>query len=292
MVFIDTCRVWSVHVKGNLSFLGSRSNKKIQSMSESFFYYIINDKAYFPLGDFARREAKTLEIRKRGDDEERFGPISAFYPYFRIQRFIPVSAFYSHFSVLSSFQRFILISVFYPHFSVLSRFQRFIPISAFYPHFSVLSPFQRFIPISVFYPDFSVLSSFQRFIPISAFYPHFSVLSPFQRFIPISAFYPHFSVLFPFRRFILISASYPHFSFRFQFPFQPFSFTVLSQPLNFLFERHLNRSWINFFSREYSRLHIWMKTIKTCAKAKEYAQHACNDLSTDTWQAKFCRSFI
>ena len=40
---------------------------------------------------------------------------------------------------------------------------------------------------------------------------HFSVLSPFQRFIPISAFYPHFS-------------------FRFQFPFPPFSFSVLSRP--------------------------------------------------------------
>ena len=47
--------------------------------------------------------------------------------------------------------------------------------------------------------------------PISAFYPHFSVLSPFQRFIPISAFYPPFS-------------------FRFQFPFPPFSFSVLSDP--------------------------------------------------------------
>ena len=91
-----------------------------------------------------------------------------------------------------------------------------------YPHFSVLSPFQRFIPISVFYLHFSVLSPFQRFIPISAFYPHFSVLSPFQRFIPISV--SVFSFRFP------ISAFYPHFSFRFQFPFPPFSFSVLSRP--------------------------------------------------------------
>ena len=89
------------------------------------------------------------------------------------------------------------------------------PISVFYPHFSVLSPFQRFILISAFYPHFSVLSSFQRFILISAFYPHFSVLSPFQRFIPLSAFYPPFS-------------------FRFQFPFPPFSFSVLSRPVEIL----------------------------------------------------------
>ena len=82
----------------------------------------------------------------------------------------------------------------------------------------------------MYYHSFSVLSPIQCFIPISAFYPYFSVLSPFQRFIPISAFYPYFSVLSPFQRFILISAFYPHFSFRFQFPFQPFSFSVLSRP--------------------------------------------------------------
>ena len=105
------------------------------------------------------------------------------------------------------------------------------PISVFHIHFSVLSPFQRFIPILAFYPQFSVLSSFQCFIPISVFYPHFSVVSPFQCFIPISALYPHFSVLSPFQCFIPISAFYPHFSFRFQFPFQPFSFSVLSRPL-------------------------------------------------------------
>ena len=94
---------------------------------------------------------------------------------------------------------------------VLALFQRFIPISAFYAHFSVSFLFQHFIP-------FSVLSPFQpRLIPISAFYPHFGVLSSFQRFIPISAFYPHFSVLFPFQ-------------FPLQFPFQRFSFSVLSRP--------------------------------------------------------------
>ena len=99
-----------------------------------------------------------------------------------------------------------------------------------YPHFSVLSQFQRFIANSVCYPHFSVLSPFQRFILISAFYPHFSILSPFQRFIPILAFYPH-----AFQRFISISAFYPHFSFRFQFPFQPFSFSVLSRTSRRLF---------------------------------------------------------
>ena len=104
---------------------------------------------------------------------------------------------------------------FWPRFSVSYPFQRFIPVSAFYPHFSVLSPIQRFILISMFYPHFSVLS-------------HFTVVSPFQCFIPISALYLHFSVLSPFQRFILISVSV--FSFRFQFPFQPFSFSVLSRP--------------------------------------------------------------
>ena len=88
----------------------------------------------------------------------------------------------------------------------------------------VLAPFQCFIPISAFYPRFSV------FFPILAFYPQFSVLSSFQCFIPISVFYPHFSVVSPFQCFIPISAFYSHFSFRFQFPFQPFSFSVLSRP--------------------------------------------------------------
>ena len=86
------------------------------------------------------------------------------------------------------------------------------PISVFHTHFSALSPFQRFIPILAFYPHFSVSSSFQCFIPISVFYPHFSVVSSFQCFVPISVFYPHFSFLF-------------------QFPFQPFSFSVLSRPV-------------------------------------------------------------
>ena len=122
----------------------------------------------------------------------------------------------------------------------------------FYLHLSVLSPFQRFISISAFYPYFSVLSPFQRFIPISVFYPHFSVLSPFQRFISISAFYPHFSVLSPFQRFIPISAFYPPFSFRFQFPFPPFSFSVLSRPVSI--GRLENKNIFTKFSVTWSHL--------------------------------------
>ena len=137
---------------------------------------------------------------------------------------------------------------------VLAPFQCFILISAFYPQFSVLSPFQRFIPISAFYPQFSVLSPIQRSIPNSAFYPQFSVLSPFQRFIPISVFYPHFSVLSPFQRFIPNSAFYPHFSFRFQFPFQPFSFSVLSRPVSWF----ALQSWLvncDYMCRDGSKTH-------------------------------------
>ena len=67
---------------------------------------------------------------------------------------------------------------------------------------------------------------------ISVFHTHFSVLSPFQHFIPILAFYP--TVLSSFQCFIPISVFYPHFGFRFQFPFQPFSFSVLSRPPSIL----------------------------------------------------------
>ena len=50
----------------------------------------------------------------------------------------------------------------------------------------------------------------------NSFFKQHKTLSnlPFQRFIPISAFYWF----------------YPPFSFRFQFPFPPFSFSVLSRP--------------------------------------------------------------
>ena len=61
----------------------------------------------------------------------------------------------------------------------------------------------------------------ERLGSISTFYTHK------QHFLSNSVFYPDFSVLSPFQRFISISAFYPHFSFRFQFPFQPFSFSVL-----------------------------------------------------------------
>ena len=84
----------------------------------------------------------------------------------------------------------------------------------------------------MFYPHFSVLSPFQRCIPISVFYPHFSVLSPFQCFIPISVFYPHFSVLSPF-----------------QFPFQPFSFSVLSRPVLVIGTSGYKFSFLANFSR-------------------------------------------
>ena len=59
---------------------------------------------------------------------------------------------------------------------------------------------------------------------------HFNVLSLFQRFTPLSAFYPHFGALSPFQRFTPFQRFIPHFSFRFQFPFPPFSFSVLSRP--------------------------------------------------------------
>ena len=125
------------------------------------------------------------------------------------------------------------------HYSVLSPFQLFIPISAFYPHF------QRFIP------TFSVLSSFQRFILI-------------QCFVPISAFYPHFSVLSPFQRFIVISAFYPPFSFRFQFPFPPFSFSVLSRPHSFVLRSLRLQDRISYFFRSlyYAKHFVFAKSFR------------------------------
>ena len=85
--------------------------------------------------------------------------------------------------------------------------------------------------------------SFTPYIYIrQLFWPRFSVwLSPFQCFIPISVFYPHFSVLSSFQcfGFIPISVFYSHFSFRFQFPFQPFSFSVLSRPLFHLLQTNV-----------------------------------------------------